>query len=214
MVLSNALTNRMNFFPKFDNLGRESSTDVLALLQPGDVVLFTKKHSGSLLLVSAKMRAGQARIVANSKNSTNTEFTRTAEHYLRAQFAAVFGDSDCETELQAFADFCWSNTASFCFEWVTACLGDHAEVPRLPYMVLTAISFTSPAGATRFASLPEVVDLAVQFRLILNEMWALRSLERIGDHACNIAEHVVYLVQGLDVRHGRLDELEESLTGR
>jgi phosphate transport system protein len=45
--------------------------------------------------------------------------------------------------------------------------------------------------------------------VILNEMWALRSLERIGDHACNIAEHVVYLVQGLDVRHGGLDELGE-----
>lgn len=42
---------------------------------------------------------------------------------------------------------------------------------------------------------------------VLNEMWALRSLERIGDHACNIAEHVIYLVRGLDVRHGRLDEM-------
>jgi len=48
---------------------------------------------------------------------------------------------------------------------------------------------------------------------ILNEMWALRSLERIGDHACNIAEHVVYLVQGLDVRHGRLNELGEKVVG-
>ena len=48
---------------------------------------------------------------------------------------------------------------------------------------------------------------------ILNEMWALRSLERIGDHACNIAEHVVYLVRGLDVRHGSLEELNEKLRG-
>lgn len=49
---------------------------------------------------------------------------------------------------------------------------------------------------------------------VLNEMWALRSLERIGDHAVNIAEHVVYLVQGLDVRHGRLDELDEDMLKR
>ena len=49
---------------------------------------------------------------------------------------------------------------------------------------------------------------------VLNEMWALRSLERIGDHACNIAEHVVYLVRGLDVRHGRLDELGEEILDR
>ena len=48
---------------------------------------------------------------------------------------------------------------------------------------------------------------------ILNEMWALRSLERIGDHACNIAEHVVYLVRGLDVRHGSLEELTVKLQG-
>ena len=50
--------------------------------------------------------------------------------------------------------------------------------------------------------------------VILNEMWALRSLERIGDHACNIAEHVVYLVRGLDVRHGRLEELGDQITVR
>jgi phosphate transport system protein len=46
---------------------------------------------------------------------------------------------------------------------------------------------------------------------ILNEMWALRSLERIGDHAANIAEQVIYLVRGLDVRHGGLNELGDEL---
>ncbi|TXS95604.1 phosphate signaling complex protein PhoU [Parahaliea maris] len=42
---------------------------------------------------------------------------------------------------------------------------------------------------------------------VINEMWALRSLERVGDHASNISEHVVYLVRGLDVRHVEPDEL-------
>lgn len=49
---------------------------------------------------------------------------------------------------------------------------------------------------------------------VLNEMWALRSLERIGDHACNIAEHVVYLARGLDVRHGRLDKMGADVLDR
>jgi phosphate transport system protein len=46
---------------------------------------------------------------------------------------------------------------------------------------------------------------------ILNEMWALRSLERIGDHASNIAEHVVFLVRGLDLRHQSLEVFVEKV---
>jgi phosphate transport system protein len=46
---------------------------------------------------------------------------------------------------------------------------------------------------------------------VMNIMWALRSLERIGDHACNIAEYVIYLVRGEDVRHIDVDEMVERL---
>lgn len=42
---------------------------------------------------------------------------------------------------------------------------------------------------------PETVELG------LNLLWASRSLERIGDRSQNLAEYIVYLVRGTDVRH-------------
>lgn len=46
---------------------------------------------------------------------------------------------------------------------------------------------------------------------VLNVMWVLRSLERIGDHARNISEQLIFLVKGADVRHTSYDQVRQRL---
>lgn len=64
------------------------------------------------------------------------------------------------------------------------------------------------AGLKRFMTgHPQAIGQAVQV------MFAVKALERIGDHSKNIAEYVFYLVEGRDVRHPKANPAMQDEAG-
>ena len=45
----------------------------------------------------------------------------------------------------------------------------------------------------------------------LDIMSIAKAIERVGDHAKNIAEYVIYMVKGLNVRHATLEEIDREI---
>ena len=45
----------------------------------------------------------------------------------------------------------------------------------------------------------------------LDLLFLAKAIERIGDHSKNVAELIIYLVEGKDVRHTSLDQIESSV---
>jgi len=46
----------------------------------------------------------------------------------------------------------------------------------------------------------------------LDAVWVAKAIERIGDHAKNIAEHVIFVAQGADVRHATPEQIARAVS--
>jgi phosphate transport system protein len=54
---------------------------------------------------------------------------------------------------------------------------------------------------------PRMISIAIDI------LFAAKAVERIGDHAKNIAGYVVYMAKGKDVRHASMEEMEREIAG-
>ncbi len=104
-------------------------------------------------------------------------------------------------------------------------LGEH--VARMMHDTLDAFARTDIEAALRVAkedlSLDQEYDGIMRQSLtfmmedprmitrMLDVMWIARAIERIGDHAKNIGEYIIYLVKGKNVRHTSLEDMEQEL---
>jgi phosphate transport system protein len=53
---------------------------------------------------------------------------------------------------------------------------------------------------------PRTISAAIE------TLWIAKAIERIGDHAKNMSEYVVYMVKGRDVRHVSVEEMEREVS--
>jgi phosphate transport system protein len=52
---------------------------------------------------------------------------------------------------------------------------------------------------------------ASDLRMVIAILKTITDLERICEHANNVSEYVIYMVEGKDVRHLSVDKIEEIL---
>jgi phosphate transport system protein len=45
----------------------------------------------------------------------------------------------------------------------------------------------------------------------LDLLFIAKAIERIGDHAKNIGEFIIYVVKGADVRHSSMESIESAI---
>jgi phosphate transport system protein len=84
---------------------------------------------------------------------------------------------------------------------------DAASVIRQDVAIDTEFSSILRQLITFMMEDPRTISTALEI------VWIAKAVERIGDHAKNIAESVIYIVKGTDIRHTKFAQMEGGALG-
>jgi len=84
-------------------------------------------------------------------------------------------------------------------------VGTAVQVARQDLQVDEAFRSTLRHLITFMMEDPRTISVSLEM------LFAAKAIERIGDHAKNMSEYVVYMVKGKDVRHTSLEEIEREV---
>jgi phosphate transport system protein len=72
------------------------------------------------------------------------------------------------------------------------------------------IPLARESAAIQSALIKAMMEQPQAITTVLDMMAATRTLDRVGDHATNIAEHLIYIAKGTDVRHATIEQIERE----
>ncbi len=188
--LAELVIRQDNDIDEFEMIIDAECTQIIALRQPAAFDL-------RLLLVVLRIineleRIGDLaeRIAKVAIQLSTTNEGRTDEYHELKHMAGLVKEM-----LHASLD----NFARMSIDGITSITGSDAAVDREYASIIRQLitqMMEDPRNITR----------------MLDMLWTVRALERIGDHSRYICEHLIYMVKGEDVRHLSQEELEKIMS--
>ncbi len=188
--LAELVIRQDNDIDEFEMIIDAECTQIIALRQPAAFDL-------RLLLVVLRIineleRIGDLaeRIAKVAIQLSTTNEGRTDEYHELKHMAGLVKDM-----LHASLD----NFARMSVDGITQITGSDAAVDREYSSIIRQLitqMMEDPRNITR----------------MLDMLWTVRALERIGDHSRYICEHLIYMVKGEDVRHLSQAQLEKIMS--
>jgi phosphate transport system protein len=87
-------------------------------------------------------------------------------------------------------------------------LNEAIEVIRAAHAMNRQTSAVAKGLVQRMSENPD------QVAVLLDMISVVKAVDRTADHAANLAEHLIYVVRGTDVRHATLDQIEQEALQR